>query len=136
MEMDDKEREELVSKLVGELENRREIVFAYLYGSFVEGELFKDIDIALYVNEAQVRKERVLEYEISLAVELQRMLSKSFDVKVLNCAPLGFQYYATTGKLLFGRDDEKRIDFLTRVRSLYLDFQIESQKYLWEVAHG
>lgn len=134
--MDDKEREELVSKLVGELENRREIVFAYLYGSFVEGELFQDIDIALYVNEVQVRKERVLEYEISLAVELQRMLAKPFDVKVLNCAPLGFQYYATTGKLLFARDDEKRVDFLTRVRCLYLDFQIESQKYLGEVARG
>lgn len=136
MKMDDKEREKLVSRLGRELQGRREIVFAYLYGSFVEGDLFRDIDIALYVNEAQVRKEEFLAYEISMAVELQTLFSKPFDVKILNWLPLGLQYYATTSRLLFGRDDDQRVDFVARVRSLYLDFQIEAQKYLAEVAHG
>jgi len=136
MTTQEKDREGVVSQLREQLQKREEIIFAYLHGSFVEGGPFKDIDLAVYVDEAKVSKDKCLEYEITLAVDLQSSLSKPIDVKILNHAPLGFQYYATAGKLLLTRDDEKRVDFVTLARSLYLDFQIESQKYLWELARG
>jgi predicted nucleotidyltransferase len=41
------ERERLLDKLRGLLEGVRGISFAYVHGSFVKRELFRDVDVAL-----------------------------------------------------------------------------------------
>ena len=43
------EREQLVQKLEPLLRAREEVVFAYLHGSFITEEAFRDVDLALYV---------------------------------------------------------------------------------------
>ena len=55
------------------------------------------------------------------------------DLKVLNYAPLGFQYYSTTGLLIMCKDDDLRVDYLTKIRSLYFDFKPSSERFLLEM---
>jgi predicted nucleotidyltransferase len=44
-------KENILSVITRELERRGEIVFAYIFGSFVEREVFRDVDVAVYVQE-------------------------------------------------------------------------------------
>lgn len=44
------DKEVLKARLRELLENRKEIAFAYLFGSFLEGEGFRDVDVALYLS--------------------------------------------------------------------------------------
>ena len=43
------EKVQLREKIKSFLESRREILFAYLHGTFIDGENFRDVDIAVYV---------------------------------------------------------------------------------------
>ncbi|MGQ9631102.1 MAG: nucleotidyltransferase domain-containing protein [bacterium] len=46
------------------------------------------------------------------------------DVRIINEAPLAFQYHVIkTGKLIFCRDDKRRGRFEVRVMSEYFDFK-------------
>jgi predicted nucleotidyltransferase len=55
------------------LEQHPEISFAYLDGSFVKNEGFKDIDLAVYVKEMPLS---LLQYELSLETELMERIGK------------------------------------------------------------
>jgi len=44
-ELSDKQKEEIKRKITHLLQRKREIILAYLYGSFTEGN-FRDIDVA------------------------------------------------------------------------------------------
>jgi predicted nucleotidyltransferase len=44
----------VIRQLKAQLPLREEISFAYIYGSFVEGKYFRDVDVALYVDEQLV----------------------------------------------------------------------------------
>jgi predicted nucleotidyltransferase len=82
------------------LERKENILFSYLHGSFSEGRPFRDIDIAVFVNGARISKERALDFEVSSSVRMERTIRVLVDVKVINYAPLAFQYYSTAGTLL------------------------------------
>ncbi len=43
------EKEEIVRKIVEVLKNEEKVAFAYLFGSFLFGKYFNDIDLAVYV---------------------------------------------------------------------------------------
>jgi predicted nucleotidyltransferase len=55
------------------IEQHPEISFAYLDGSFVKNEGFKDIDLAVYVKEMPLS---LLQYELSLETELLERIGK------------------------------------------------------------
>lgn len=114
--------EEVCRKLKESLEKREEIIFAYIHGSFIELTKFRDIDIAVYVNESLVPHDESLEYalEISALTELETGISP-LDTKVLNYASIGFRYHATKGILLFSKDEDKRADFLEDTWKRYFD---------------
>lgn len=114
--------EEVCRKLKESLEKREEIIFAYIHGSFLELTKFRDIDIAVYVNESLVPHDEALEYalEISALTELETGISP-LDTKVLNYASIGFRYHATKGILLFSKDEDKRADFLEDTWKRYFD---------------
>lgn len=113
-------RMEIEEKIRKALEGHHEIIFAYLHGSFLVTEGFMDIDIAVYVDDS-VRD--YLEYELSLAVELERMIGKDVDVRVLNDAPPAFRYRAIKGKVILDRDPEVRLNFIERTVWEYLDYE-------------
>ncbi len=112
------------------------IIFAYLHGSFAEGKAFRDIDVGVYVEESRVPREQALDFEISVSTKLEERIRIPVDLRVINYAPLSFQYYSTTGILLMCKEDEVHVDFLTKTRSLYFDFKPASERFLREMLHA
>jgi len=111
---------EIKEKLRRALEKHPEVVFAYLHGSILETGHPRDVDVAVYVEGI----ENSLEYELSIAVELERCLGKDVDVRILNDAPPAFRYRVVSrGEVILSRDEEKRLNFVERTVEEYLDFE-------------
>ena len=113
------------------LKKHKEILFAYLHGSFVKKNTFHDIDVAVYLEKMPVS---VLEYELEMETELMKALRKyTIDVRVLNGAPLSFKYNVIKdGIVLLVTDDDKRADFEEKTIVFYLDFLPYRKLYLRE----
>ena len=124
-------RREVVRRLAEALEERPEIVFAYLHGSFQEGLPFRDVDVAVFVEKGMV--EDPVWYAIKLGVTLTKSLRLPVDVQVLNDAPLSFQFSACKGEVLVCRDEARRLDFLERTWDAYWDFRPFLREYLREL---
>ena len=112
------------------LENRKEITFAYLHGSFLS-DVFRDIDIAIYLNDANKRdKKDILKYEITLERMLEDEIGLPVDVRVLNNAPLFFQFEVISkGKLLFSKNENLRCDFESLIIVKHHDFNFFRKIY-------
>ncbi|MDZ7260887.1 MAG: nucleotidyltransferase domain-containing protein [candidate division KSB1 bacterium] len=124
--IDEQERNRILSELKTVLQNERPISFACLYGSFNEGNQFNDIDLAIYVNEAHFPdKDTIFQYQLSLGAKADLALRKyEVDLRILNLAPLTFRFNVVNhGALLFYRDWSKVVQFVTRTRDLYFDFR-------------
>ena len=108
-----------------------EILFAYLHGSFVKKDAFRDIDVAIYLERMPAS---VLEYELQMETDLMKALKKYIvDVRVLNGAPLSFKYNVIKdGIVLLSKDDDKRADFEEKTIVFYLDFLPYRKLYLRE----
>lgn len=129
----EKDKLEIIKKLKDVLSGEKEILFAYLHGSFLSEEKFEDVDIALYLEEEAIKNIDPLEKEILLALKLEKVIKKKVDIKILNFSPLSFRYNATSGYLLFSLDENKREEFLCRTWSEYFDFLPVSKIYFQEV---
>jgi len=126
-----------IGKFLGRLLGKENgIFFAYLHGSFTEGGPFRDIDVAVFVDEKAIPKERALDFEMSTSIKLEKEVKLPIDLKIINYAPLGFQYYSTAGPLIMCNEDDLRVDFLTRIRSLYFDFKPSSERFLLEMMYA
>lgn len=135
--MKPKQKKETIRKLRVFFEPRPEIIFAYLHGSFVEGISFRDIDIAVYVDETIIHIGKELDYGIDISIEAETATKVTpVDVKVINHAPIAFQFHSTKGILLFSKDDEVRTDFLATLWSLYYDQAITKRDFLREMLSG
>ena len=128
----DKEKENIISTISSMLEKEISIVFSYTYGSFLEG-VFKDIDAAIFIDEGKITS--FLRYELQMESLLNNEVGKfSFDVRILNGAPLSFRYEVIkSGRLILTKDEEKRNDFETSTLSHYFDFAPFRERYLKEV---
>lgn len=131
-----KERDRIGKFLGRLLEKENGVFFAYLHGSFTEARPFRDIDVAVFVDEKAIPKGRALDFEMSTSMKLEKGVKLPIDLKVINYAPLGFQYYSTTGTLIMCKEDDLRVDFLTRTRSLYFDFKPSSERFLLEMIYA
>lgn len=120
--------------LAQHLTERPEILFAVLYGSAVEGETFRDLDVGIMLDRAQVPANSDLNYAFSLSESLQRVLRFPVDVRALNDAPLPFRYNVSRGIPLVVRDWEAWFAFRERTWDEYLDFQPVAMGYLREMA--
>ncbi len=135
---DDATHKRIVDALRQFLATREEIIVAYVHGSYAEGRPFRDLDIAVYVNEAAL-SESPLSYELMLESELQEALREEglrvpLDVRVLNRAPLSFRYEVIKrGTPVFVRNDDLRADFEAATISRYLDFAPFRREQLREV---
>jgi predicted nucleotidyltransferase len=115
----------LTSKISEFLSKEENVLFTYLYGSFLEERPFGDVDVAAYVDPARFQNpDRIFDYGISLAAKIDLAISGvSVDLRLLNAAPMPFRFNViTTGRVLFSRSEEERIDFEVKTRSLYFDF--------------
>lgn len=115
------------------LAKREEVVFAYLYGSFLSANWFRDIDTAVFVEEKRVSRKEALNYEIALSLELEKELRLPVDVKLLNYAPLSFRYEVTKGEVIFSRDEDARFSFFEETWHRYLDFAPVEREFMKEM---
>jgi predicted nucleotidyltransferase len=126
-------KEEIISAIKDRLEKYNEIIFAYIFGSFVDNEtpFFRDIDIGVYINKDVISEKKFIDYAIKLSLELESLFKKyPVDVVIMNNAPLSLLSKITQGELLFVRDERLWIDFVTRAWSLYHDHAITSREIL------
>lgn len=102
---------------------------AYIFGSFLEGEEFNDIDIALLLSE-DLDPYKGLRFSLKVAGELERQVKPrfEFDIKILNNASVEFQFEVIKkGSVIFSRDETRRVDYEFEVISTYLDL-----KYMYD----
>jgi hypothetical protein len=70
-----------------------EVQVAYCYGSFLLREDFRDIDVALFLDENLTPEQQESSAErIGIALEDVISFSHACDIRALNCAPVWFQY--------------------------------------------
>ena len=115
------EKSRLIQDLASLIQDRREIVFAYLFGSFIEGLPFHDIDMGIYLSE--IKEEEATLYSIDLALVLTQAHRIPVDVRVLNFAPVSFLYHVIRGKLILERDEEVLSRFVEKTIAKYLDLK-------------
>ncbi len=73
-------------------------------------------------------------YEIDLKMQLEKLINFPVDARVLNSAPLSFQSSVIkTGRLLFSKNEDLRIDFQVLTLKMYFDFEPYRRRYMKEV---
>ncbi len=92
---------------------------------------FRDVDVAVYVDENKVGN--FLEYELRLSKEIESTIRLQVDVKVLNSAPLSFKYRVIKGELLISKNEEIRLGFIERILMEYLDFKPIEDRIIKEI---
>jgi predicted nucleotidyltransferase len=80
------ERERLTQAIRERLMREPDVLFAYLHGSFVTGDAFRDIDVGIYT-----AAPKGFSYESELSYELSRAHGHEIEVRAVNDAPVAFQ---------------------------------------------
>ena len=114
-------RDRLSQRLGDVLRNRDEVVFAYIYGSFVEGLPFHDIDVGIYIS--KIDEKEACSYNLALGQALSKEMQMPVDVRTLNFAPVLFLYHVIRGNVIFDRDEETRSRVVERTIQRYLDLK-------------
>lgn len=129
----DTEKNKIVVQLRAQLDSKEEIVFAYLYGSFLTGQPFKDIDMAIYVDSQKISGERALGYELDLSGCTEYEIGYPIDIKILNYAPLSFQMRVLkTGHVLKDQPHFRTL-YIEEVSSKYFDYVFFKKSYESEI---
>lgn len=118
-----------INKIRSILRAHKEIVFAYLYGSFARDETHKrsDIDLGIFLKKGFVKN---IFYEVDLALEIEKIIKRNVEVVVLENKSLRFlNQVLRYGKLIFSRDETERVRFETFVTRRYIDFKPYYREY-------
>lgn len=115
--------EEKISRI---LKRHKNILFAYIFGSYARKEVRKDsdIDIAIFLKDLSVVEEDP-SFEVKLALEIEKETDlKNVEVVVIDNKPLRFlNQVLRYGKLIFSRDENERLKFETFITKSYIDFK-------------
>ena len=123
---------EIRARLQTFLAARDEIDWAYVFGSFLDGPGYHDIDVGVYLRPA-LSREQVFDYEAELSVRLTMTLHTMMDVHVLNHASIGFQFSVLQGEVLMARDQDRFSDFIEYIGVEVSEFAYHAERYLQEV---
>lgn len=128
-------KEDLIENVKRTLNSKHEIIFCYIYGSFLENNHFRDIDIAIYVNQKRISSEQAFDYTFQLSLDLSKQTGFEIDIQMMNYAPLGFQHSVLkNGELLFSKDESLRLNLIENVSLEYMDFFELSMQYIHDIA--
>lgn len=125
---DQPSQQEIINRLKQFFAAKPEVVLAYVYGSFLRREAWRDLDVAVLMEPGALGTESdPFNRGLRLAAELEDFLGHprvEVDLRVLNEAPLAFQYQVIkAGQLLVSRDERTRILYESRLMIEYLDFK-------------
>jgi hypothetical protein len=122
----------LFPALKSALEKEELLVFGYIFGSYGKYRisLLSDVDIAVYMDD---RIEDRFNKRLDLINVVTNILkTDEVDLVVLNDAPLSMVFQVLkTKRLLFSKDETRRIEFEVRTIKTYLDTEI-LRKRAWE----
>ena len=113
------------------LKHDERVIFAYLFGSFILGEDFRDIDIAIYVTEKGVKDPFGFTSDLKIAISKKieeygglTVVPDRVDIALLNNASLTFQMEVLTkGILLVDKDYDLRTTLIEAVSNKYRDYE-------------
>ena len=127
----DKNRTEIFDIFKEVMEKDKEVLFAYLYGSYAQDSIHfeSDIDVAVYLKSADLK--RYSKKEEELTIELVTRIHKDrIDLRIFNVLPLLLQYHVLKdGIPIFVRDDKERVDFETRVMNRFFELKSYIDEY-------
>jgi hypothetical protein len=107
------ERERIREDLTEKLQSHEQIVFAYVFGSFLSPGSFRDVDVAIYVDEKAESGGVAWDLAEALSEELSDEYKLVFDVILLNRAPQSFQCKVfEEGEVLFARNEGVLTDMI------------------------
>jgi len=130
-----KEKEVLIEKIRAILRAKGYILFAYIFGSFISEDGFKDIDIGVFVS--GVESESSLKMELKLESEIEEAIRIPVDIRVINNAPPSFVYNVfKAGIVIVDKNKSLRSDFEGMVYKKYFDFQHLRNEYLREIENA
>ncbi len=142
MESQDVNKIYLLNDITDVFKSIDEIEFAYTFGSFamlVKGlskkNFYNDIDIAIYISEG--KKEDFLIFELKMEDKLETLFHIPFDVRILNGAPLPFQYNVLkSGFVILDKNKLLRSDFESLTLKKYFDYVHLRNEYLRETQNA
>lgn len=110
------------------------IISVYIFGSFMTGSSFSDIDIGILSDEPVPNP---LNLELALESEIEKKVKYPVDIRILNEAPISFsQNVIRQGKILIDRNPNTRADFENMVLKKYFDISPFRRRYLKEVSNA
>lgn len=111
-------------RLAKDLSRKREVKFAYLFGTYAKNSTspLSDIDIAIYLDE-KIKEEERFNFRLELIARVSKLLKREdIDLIILNDSYISLAYEVIYyGKLIFSNNELKRIRFEAKVMSLYFD---------------
>lgn len=111
------ERSTIRDQIAAELLHYPDVLFAYVYGSFLKSEAFHDVDIGVYLSTSHFNNAM----SANLSAHLSGKVQLPVDVRTLNTAPISFRLYVLRGECLFSRDDNLRTDIMEDTMRRYLN---------------
>lgn len=128
-------REKKIEQIKEVLQQKEEVVFAYVFGSFLQDPVFRDIDVGVYLNDKTFEEDNSLDYSFELASEIEDEIGSEpmVDVRVLNQAPFYFlNNVFARGQLILCRDDDFLGNLIEKTAFKYLDYRPFAEQYLKE----
>lgn len=103
--------------------NENGVEFAYLFGSlaYQNHTLQSDVDLAVYLNKKTEKD--FFDRRLDLIKKASQLFKRDADIIVLNTAPIFLKYVIIKeGKLIFNKNDSRRIDFELKSLNDYFDY--------------
>lgn len=119
------EKDRIISLISYKLSNDERVLFAYIYGSFVCGTFFRDIDIFVYIRKDEdtfVTQSSIRDNICEAVIDagFHNIGIDDFDVRVINDAPYDFVIdILDKGMLLVDKNRELRTDYIEKISDQY-----------------
>ena len=119
-------QEKLMGQMTTALREIEPVRLAYVIGSFLRSDSFRDVDLAVLLQDQERSPDYLFQRAMQIGLSVERALQPRYpcDVRILNHAPIEFQYQAIkSGQCIWTRSDDERILYEAEAISTYLDYQ-------------